>query len=276
VSYDGKTATVKVKVALDCYAVSTGKHQLAVSVNGEAQSIFTRPIENHSKEHKIFPFATFTFEADLTDDNYLGLLEISVIWDFGGSDHGNQIEELSIFACISFPGGEILETTEGSDTSDESSTPDAPDVPTPDEPTRELAGTLTSKESTFLILTADWKVVSTEEDTATVIVTPKIEFHSLEIGKKTLTVTVNGEIKTQTTREIVNSSTSKHAIVLAPMVFEVEWMEGEEHLITLSAVWDCDYTTHGHYIENLTIDAEISLPSGTVSESPLTPVQQEA
>jgi len=274
ISQDGETATVTVKISLDCYAISTGKHQLTVTVNGETQSIFTRPIENQSKEHKIFPFATFTFEADLTNEDYRDMLEISAAWDFGGSDHGNEIEELSIFARISFPGGEILPSTDGSDTSFESSSPD-PIKPDPDAPTQEAKGTLTSKESTFLILAADWKITSEDGKTAVVTVTPKIEFHSLSIGRKTLSVTVNGTTKTQITREIENSSVSKHTVTLAPMIFEVELKGNAPHLITLSAEWDCDHSTHGHYIDALTIDAEISFPSGTVTQSPVAPVDVE-
>lgn len=263
-SYDRETALVTVKVGLDCYAISTGKHQLTVSVNGETQSLFTRPIENQSKEHKTFSFATFTFETDLTDGEYPDLLEISAVWDFGSSDHGNEIEELSIFARISFPGGEIIQTT--NDDKDSSNSSDAnPDKPDPDEPTLEAKGTLSSKESTFLTLIVDWEVTTADGETATVTVIPKLEFHSLSIGRKTLSVTVNGKTKTQTTREIDNSSSSKHTITLSPMVFEVK-LDADEPLtvITLTAEWDCDYTTHGHYVDALTVDAEISFPTVTV------------
>ncbi|MBE6633959.1 MAG: hypothetical protein E7620_06425 [Ruminococcaceae bacterium] len=121
VSYNGKKATVTVKVGITCYSISTGKHKGSVTVNGETKTFSTRAIESTTHEKKKFDFAELTFTVDLDEDG-LSLMEIDAEWEFEDTEGGSFIESFTASAIIKLPGGEIYVP----DTSEEDSQEQSP------------------------------------------------------------------------------------------------------------------------------------------------------
>ena len=265
ISYNGKTAEVEVKLGINCYGISTGKHDLVVTVNGETQTYTTRAIESKVNEKKKFNFVTFTFDAPLTKQ-YRGLLDISAVWDYDGIYNGQQIDALTAAAKITFPGGEIIEDT---DDSTDTSEPPTTDKPTVDEdpPLYKEEGTLYSTESQLLVLFAEWSAVSKDGKTATVKVKTGIDCYSLSTGRRNLTVTVNGESQVYITPTIENTVDDKNSFDFVQFEFEVDLEGDAPYVLDISAVWDYNGIYHGQQIDDLTATAKISFPGGTVIES---------
>ena len=265
VSHDGKTAEVTVKVGIVCYGISTGKHDLIVTVNGETQTLTTRAIESKINEKKKFTFATLHFDAKLTKP-YRGILDISAIWDYNGSYSGQQISLLSTEAVISFPGGELIDSEEDTTQTQEPDTTEKPDVD-PDPPLYKDQGTLSSAESDLLVLFADWEAVSEDGKTATVTVKTGVNCYSLSTGKHLLTVTVNGEEQTLMTPQISNTMDEKKTIYFndgIPLVFEIELDGDAPFSLDFSLVWNYNGSYHGQQFDELTIEETLLFPNETL------------
>ena len=106
VATDEKTVEVTVRVGIKCYGISTERHDLIVTVNGEEQTIQTPPIESKNNDQPIL-LAKATFEVEL-NQAYHGELDISAVWNYNGTYNGEVINTLSAAARVSFPDGEII------------------------------------------------------------------------------------------------------------------------------------------------------------------------
>ena len=273
VSYNGKTAEVEIKLGISCYGISTGKHDLVVTVNGETQTYTTRAIESKVNEKKKFNFVTFTFDAPLTKQ-YRGLLDISAVWDYDGIYNGQQINALTAAAKITFPGGEIIEDTDDSTDTSEPSTTDKPTVDE-DPPLYKEEGIIYSTESQWLVLFAKWSAVSKDGKTATIKVQTGIDYYSLRTNSHNLTVTVNGESQSYKTPSILDTVNGKKTNNFVLHEFEVELEGNSPYVLDISAVWDFnDDDGYGNQLDDLTAAARISFPGGTVID-PTSDAQQE-
>lgn len=113
VSEDGETATLTVKLGVSCYSISTGKHLLTVTVNEEEETFMTPQISNTVNEKKTIYFnenSPLEFEIEL-DGNEPYSLDISVVWDYNGTYHGQHFDDLIIEETIVFP-NEALSVSE--------------------------------------------------------------------------------------------------------------------------------------------------------------------
>ncbi len=259
VSFDGKNATVRVRVGLNCYGISTGKNQLTVKVNGKTQELQTPAIENKKNEEKTFQFADLNFEVKLTN-SYENLLNISAVWDYNGTYVGQPVEGLTAAAKIRFPGGEIIDTN--ADTTDSAETDELP--LDPDAPTYSESGKISHVASSFLTFYADWTAVSEDGKTATVTVTPGIECYKLKTGKHDLTVTVNGEEILYESNAIEHQTDKKVTLPFASQTFEIEFEGTTPYVLEISVVLDYgDDDDHGsEIIEELKASIAVTFPGG--------------
>lgn len=108
VTYDGKTATVTVKVGLTSYAIEVGKragdYAGTVTVNGETRHFDTPAISHMTDKQKSFRFVEYTFQISLDQDSAADL-NIQVTWPFNGTYHGKEIGTLKAADSVAFPGG---------------------------------------------------------------------------------------------------------------------------------------------------------------------------
>ncbi len=262
-SFDGKTATVRVRVGINCYNISTGKNQLTVKVNGKTQELQTPAIVSQKNQEKTFQFADLNFEVKLTKP-YQNLLNISAVWDYNGTYIGQPIEGLTAAAKISFPGGEIIDTdVDTTDTTDSTETDEPP--LDPDAPMYSESGRITHTPSKFLTLYADWEAVSEDGKTATVKVSPGIECYALETGAHQLTITVNGESKQYETRAFQRTGKELNVLPFPSRTFEIELEGTSPHVLEISVVWDYgddDGYNKDVIIEELEASVTVTFPGG--------------
>ena len=265
VSYDEKKATVTLQVGIHCFGISTGKHELTVTVNKETQILTTPAIESKKNQEKTFQFATLTFEVDLTK-RPKNTLDIFAAWDFVGVYNGQELNGIVAAAKISLPDGEIITDEESSDTTDSETT----DIPKddPDAPLYQESGKIASTESKWLILFTNWNAVSKDGKTATVTITPEIECRKLETGKHKLTITVNDQSVTYETNPIIHGTNEKITYTLNPVKFEIALEKNLPTLLTISAVWEFDDTDDysQEIIEELRTEITVTFPGGEVVE----------
>ena len=264
VTYDEKTATVAITVDIHCFGISTGKHELTVTVNGETQTVTTPIIVSQKNYEKTFPFVDLTFEVDLTKSP-VNTLDICATWDYVGVYNGQEINGMVAAAKIQFPGGEIIPNEDTSDSSDSADTTDAeaPDRD-PDAPLYRESGKIASEQSKWLILFANWEAVSKDGKTATVTVTPEIECRKLKTEKHKLTITVNGQSVYYETNQINHGTDEKITYTLASKEFEIELNQDAPTLLSISAVWTFN-DTDGYsqeIIEELTAEITVTFPGG--------------
>lgn len=262
VSYDEKKATVTVMVGIRCYGITTGHHELTVTVNGNSQTFRTKPIESTKKQEKIFKFNTFVFEVDLTK-SYQNVLDISALWDYNGTYIGQPIESLTATAKIRFPGGEIIDTDESTSDATDTSEPNKD----PDAPKFQESGKIYSSESRMLILYADWTAISKDGKTITVTVSPGIECYSLTTESHKLTIRVNDQSITYNTRGINHKVSEKAILPFESKEFEFDEvkLDGEEpYLLSISVIWE--YNDDDGYsqeiIEEFKAEITVTFPGG--------------
>ncbi len=262
VSFDGETATVRVRVGLNCYGISTGKKQLTVKVNGKTQELQTPAIENTKNQEKTFQFADLNFEVRLTRP-YRKQLHISAVWDYDGTYIGQPIEALTVAAKIRFPGGEIIDTNvDTTDTTDSADT-DEP-KPDPNAPMYSESGKISHAASGFLTLFADWTAVSEDGKTATVTVSPGIECYKLKTEKHKLTITVNGEEIQYETNAIEHKVDEKVTLPFASKTFEIELDGKAPYTLEISVVWEFgdDDGYSSEIIDELKVSTAVTFPGG--------------
>lgn len=275
VTYDGKVATVTLTPGISCYSMSTGKHDLFVTVNDETKQSQTPPIVSTANEKKKFSFADFTFEVEM-EENGTALLDIAVAWDYNGSYNGQRLEMLTAAARITFPDGGIelpstdteeSETTEPTDTT-------APPVDT-DPPLFSESGVMYSAESDMLVLYTKWEAISRDGLTADVALEVGIVCYSLSTGRHKLTVKVNDQSKFVYTRAIENTVDEKKTIKLHTFHFEIPLDEEAPNLLDLAVVWDFNGSYSGHPVEKLTLADLVTLPGGAASDTDETTQESE-
>ena len=257
---DSKTVKVSVRVGIKCYGISTERHDLVITVNGEEQTIQTPPIESKGSDQPIL-LAQTEFTVKLSRA-YRGELEISAVWNYNGTYNGVSIDSLTAAACISFPDGEIIteetttETTDDKKPSDSKEPSDDPDAPLYRE-----SGRIFSTESNMLVLFAEWTAISTDGETVTITVTPGIECYRMRTGGHPLTIRVNDKTAKYTTAPIEHGSNEKISLLFIAKEFEIDLTE-EPLTLNISVEWDYN-DTDGYNpgeIDNLSAETSITLP----------------
>ena len=253
---------VRISVGIHCYGISTAKHNLTVTVNGEKQTFQTPAIESKKNEEKTFRFTTFTFQTDLSKARQK-ILNVSAVWDFNGTYNGQTLDALSATAKISFPDGKILPeklTTDTEDTSDTSKP-----IENPDAPMYRETGRISSTDSTMLVLFAKWTVVSKDGKTATVTVSPGIECYKFTTESHPLIIEVNGEKIEYTTPAITHGGSGKKTYDFTEKSFEIKLNGKPPHTLHISVTWkikDDDGYNQG-ILEQLKAQTAVTFPGGT-------------
>ena len=268
VAIDEKTVEVTVRVGIKCYSISTERHDLIITVNGEEQTIQTPPIESKNNDQPIL-LAKTTFLVKFSQP-YHGELDISAVWNYNGTYNGVTIDTLTAATRVSFPDGEIItresDTAETETTTDssESSEPTDPEAD-PNAPLYQESGEIYSTESNMLVLFAEWTAVSKDGKTVTITVNPGIECYKLRTGGHPLTIRVNDLSAKYTTAPIEHGSNEKTTLSFTPKEFVIKLTDSEPLLLNISVEWDYD-DTDGYtpdVIEKLTAETTITFPGGT-------------
>ena len=273
VAIDEKTVEVTVRVGIKCYGISTERHDLIISVNGEEQTFQTPPIESKSSDQPILLTQT-TFEVELTEA-YRGELEISAVWNYNGTYNGEVINSLSVAALISFPDGEIITqeiTTDTEKTTDSEEISDTSEAPVdPDAPLYQASGKIYSKESNLLVLFAEWTAVSKDGKNVTVTVTPGIECYKMRTEGHLLTIRVNNKTAKYTTAPIEHGSNEKITLFFTAKEFELKLPELNlpnapltSMILNISVEWEYNDTDgyNPSEIDKMIAETSVTFPDG--------------
>ena len=267
VAIDEKTVEVTVRVGLKCYEISTERHDLTITVNGEEQTVQTPPIESKTNDQPIL-LAKTTFLVKLSRA-YRGELDISAVWNYNGEYNGVAIDTLTAAARVSFPDGETI--TQESDTAETETTTDSTESsdtsepkPDPNAPLYQESGEIYSTESNMLVLFAQWTAVSKKGKTVTVTVTPGIECYKLRTGGHLLTIRVNDSSAKYTTAPIEHGANEKTTLSFTPKEFVIELTDDEPLLLNISVEWEYNDTDgyNADVIEKLTAETTVTFPGG--------------